>query len=287
MANELQFRADHIGLLIAPPESEGNADEQIRELIAMQRAAGVSVATDGELRRHGFAEAVLASDNPILADLEARPMLEAARMDVKISLAAPSALMARTGASADKAVSSISREVAALVAAGVPYVQLNGGAYGPLIDGDSPIDAQLDADAAMLATIGKCEDCRIALRLGRSGPSPIWNPNDERIERLLQLDFDRFNLDFGTQPKGFDVLRIVPDGKMVALGLIDHANVDMQEGDALLDMIDEAAEKKDGDELALSPRGGFNSKSGMTYAGQKMKLQQVADVVVRWWGFAR
>lgn len=59
------------------------------------------------------------------------------------------------------------------------------------------------------------------------------------------------------------------------------ACAEMQAIDPLLDFIDAAAEIKDGGELALSPRGGFNARSGMTGNDQK-KLAQVADVCVRW-----
>lgn len=286
MANELRFRADHVGLLV-PPEGESDIDAKVKALIAMQRAAGVAVATDGELRRNNLAERMLAGPVAIAAEEEAQPLLAVAGMDVKVSLPAASALMVRTGASAEAAVTAVRREVAALQAAGVQYVQLNGTGYGPLLDSGGAIDMQVEADLAVADGFAGKENTRLALRVGREGASPVWDAADPRLAALFATGYDRYLLDFGTAPGGFEVLRLVPEGVMAVLGLIDSVAPDVQAADPVLDAIDAAAEIKDGNDLALSPRGGFSAKSGIGWVGQQKKLQQVADMCVRWWGFAR
>jgi len=286
MANQLRFRSDHVGLLIAPPDG-GEGDALRRKLIAMQRAANCSVATDGELFRSHFIEAIQTADAPILAEAEGKPMVALANMDVKVSLPSASALMERTGMTEGAAVGAIRREVAALIEAGVPYIQLNGTAYGPLLDEGRDIDAQLAADRAVVDGLASGEEHRLALRIGRQGASPEWNADDARLKALFGLGYDRYLLDFGTQPRGFEVLALIPDPAMVVLGLIDQSVAELQPIDPILDLIDAAAEVIDGDRLALSPRGGFSAKSGLSWADQDRKLAQVADVCVRWWGFAR
>jgi methionine synthase II (cobalamin-independent) len=75
------------------------------------------------------------------------------------------------------------------------------------------------------------------------------------------------------------------------LGLVSATTSTLEDVDVLMARIDAAAKVVDGDCLGLSPSAGFatsasNAAQQMTEADQRRKLELVADVATRWWGFA-
>jgi methionine synthase II (cobalamin-independent) len=86
---------------------------------------------------------------------------------------------------------------------------------------------------------------------------------------------------------GFEPLRFVPPGKVVVLGLVTTKSGALEDRDALLRRIEEAARHVDIDQLCLSPQCGFSSTvdgNDLTLAQQAAKLRLVVDVAAEVWG---
>ena len=99
-------------------------------------------------------------------------------------------------------------------------------------------------------------------------------------QRLL-LEYD------DARSGGFEPLRGVPDDKTVVLGLVTTKSGRLEEMDALLGRIDEAARHFPREQLALSPQCGFGTSilgNNLTIAEQNAKLRLVADTAKRAWG---
>jgi 5-methyltetrahydropteroyltriglutamate--homocysteine methyltransferase len=317
MANEFTYRADHIGGLIAPAAlsdvreryARGEIDlDRLREAetIAvksaadMQRSVGLSVTTDGGFRRADHA--ALKLDGSTLAKSEAAPLRLLSRRPIKVAV--PAARPA-AGAPFDRALARaaiVKGEIEALVAAGVDYIQLDATGYGVLFDDgggvgrqpsggtpDRTFDALLQLDAAALAGIDRPANVRIAVHfvrphnaVARQSVSRHGDP-----ERLLQaLPVDRFILPMDGVSQEFDLLRLVPKGKLAVLGLVSATKAALENIDDLMAWIDQAAKRMDGDDLALSPAAGFVAGSGLSESDQRRKLELVAEAATRWWGFA-
>jgi 5-methyltetrahydropteroyltriglutamate--homocysteine methyltransferase len=98
---------------------------------------------------------------------------------------------------------------------------------------------------------------------------------------LLEYDTDRAG--------GFEPLREVPDDKVVVLGLISTKNDVVEDADAVLGRIEEAAGFFPRDQLALSTQCGFASAvhgNALSEDTQEAKLRLVARVAERAWGEA-
>lgn len=320
MANDYKYRADVIGKLVPPEVIEGEPsaeqlDNWAKRALQMQTVAAFTVATDGEYKRHNHAAQIAANGaagggNPILAKLEAEFAVAVLgkRASVKVSLPSPSDIVrqlaekaAKTGAAFDEAataqaaVAGVRAEIKALIEAGVLYVQLNSGGYDRLLGASAPdhadelVKAAVALDRAALEGHDKPASVRFGFRFGRTGQLPVWSLNgadQARIESLFALPADRLLIDFGLQPTDFSVLQAVPANTHVVLGLLDNTAKLKQAPDMVLGQIDAAAKFRSGDLLSLSPRGGFNAANGVTWAQQKDVLEQVAEVVTRFWGFA-
>jgi 5-methyltetrahydropteroyltriglutamate--homocysteine methyltransferase len=316
MANNYTYHADTVGLLLAPEAgdttpSPAMLDEWIKRALIVQRTAGLGIMTDGELRRHGLAEALLKRGQdklpPALVDEEAAFLLRSTNLGVKISLPTPASALRQLAAKAKKEgrafdegaaaaalVASIRAEIDSLLAAGVAYIQLNGSVYGPLLDEETPdsVDAIKRAaalDAEVLAGLQRPANARIGLRLGRPGPSPRWPQGavTDGLATLFQLPVDRLLLDIGALDADYGFLSTIPKDKLVVLGLLSTTSPELESQDAVLESIDRAAAAVgDGHRVALSPRGGFTRDSGLTWDDQRRKLELLVDIVLRWWGFA-
>jgi 5-methyltetrahydropteroyltriglutamate--homocysteine methyltransferase len=130
MANDYTYRADHVGSLILPTalveaKARHARDEigmdglqeaknaAIKSVVEMQRSVGIAVVTDG-----GFRRAAPTAEAAILRTLTRRPI------KVAVPAARPSATsdpLARAGV--------VKKEIEALIAAGVDYIQLDAPGY--------------------------------------------------------------------------------------------------------------------------------------------------------------
>jgi 5-methyltetrahydropteroyltriglutamate--homocysteine methyltransferase len=88
---------------------------------------------------------------------------------------------------------------------------------------------------------------------------------------------------------GFEPLRFLPKGKVVVLGLVTTKRGELEDRDALLRRIEEAARYADLEQLCLSPQCGFSSTvegNLLSREQQADKLRLIVDVAQEVWGAA-
>jgi 5-methyltetrahydropteroyltriglutamate--homocysteine methyltransferase len=200
----------------------------------------------------------------------------------------------------------VKREIESLIAAGVDYVQLDSPGYATLLDAqdraalaaqgidpERKLEDLLRLDATALSGLERPGHVRIAVHIRRANARGLATTADcaAAAARLFnELPADRFLLAFDAEDS-FEALRMVPKGKVVVLGLVSTTTPTLEDVDVLMARIDAAAKITDGDNLALGPSAGFamtasNEAPQLTEADQRRKLELVADVATRWWGFA-
>lgn len=194
-------------------------------------------------------------------------------------------------------------EIAALVDAGVAYVQLDAPYYTAYLDAavrqrlaqhgvdpDRAFEDSLAADAASLQGVTR-ENVTIGLHLCRGNSRSRWFTEggyDPIAEKLLgTLPVDRFLLEYDTERAGgFAPLRFVPGGATVVLGLISTKEPRLESQAELLRRIDEASTHVPLERLALSPQCGFASVAAgnlVSMDDQKRKLELVVETARKAW----
>ena len=96
---------------------------------------------------------------------------------------------------------------------------------------------------------------------------------------LLEYDDERAG--------SFDVLKDVPDDKMVVLGLVSTKIGDLEALDVLEKKVEEAARFHPLERLAVSPQCGFATSVGgndLTFEDQSNKLKRVVETADAIWG---
>ena len=198
----------------------------------------------------------------------------------------------------------IQAEVQALVADGVPYVQIDAPRYSYYIDPkwrdyiraemglepDAALDEAIRADNACLAGL-RDKGTQLAMHLCRGNNRSHWYAEggyDAIAEKMFTtLDVDRFLLEYDDARSGtFEPLRFIPKGKTVVLGLVSSKVSQMEEAEVLEARINEAAKFVPMESLALSPQCGFASTAEgnlITEDRQWAKLKLVADTARRLW----
>ena len=199
------------------------------------------------------------------------------------------------------------REIEALFAEGVVYVQLDNPGYAAFLDEHTrsgsgsgysasaeSFERIFNVDAAAVAGVKRPDGACIAMHVCRGNNSSLWLAEggyEPIAERLFgELPVDRFLLEFDdARSGGFEPLRFVPAGRQVVLGLISSKNPELEDLEELLGRIDEAAKLVEIDDLAVSPQCGFASVAGggnrLTADDEFKKLRLVADTAVAAWGF--
>lgn len=196
------------------------------------------------------------------------------------------------------------QEIADLAALGCRYVQLD---EVPLIMlGGEPIREQVrgwgdDPDALTTLYIQAMNDAvrdrggvTAAMHICRGNFKGKWLTEggyDTVAERIFrEIDVDAFCLEYDTERSGgFEPLRHVPDDKMVVLGLVSTKTPTLEDEDALVARIEEAARYVDKDRLCLSPQCGFASTvagNPVTIDAERAKLELIVRVAERVWGEA-
>ncbi len=117
---------------------------------------------------------------------------------------------------------------------------------------------------------------------------PEWEflqfPDNIMPKVLSQVNVSKFYLPFevGNEYQ-FEVLRHIPQGKDVVLGLADAHSPFAENASEILDVVAKAAEYVSPDKLSVSPRTGFKLTSyasrGLTYEYQWQKLAQLRKVL--------
>ena len=365
------FRADHVGSLLRPEsvhearrahqEGRLGADElravedaAILDAIERQRAAGVSVYTDGEFRRTGFQNDLIEAvdgfvmpERPAVVRVWQGPggvpteqgtrqvvgaklrqvrsltenqrgfLQEHAPGPVKMTLPSPSqfpAISFQPGVSDQfyptrsdllwEIAGFIKAEIAALLDAGVEYIQIDAPRYSYYVDprwrehlrglGEDPdamFEEAVNADNFCLEGAQR-PGATIAMHICRGNNQSKWYAEggyEAIAERLFgSLAVDRFLLEYDTERAGtFEPLRFMPDDKMVVLGLVSSKESAVETRDYLLERIEEAGGYVPLDRLALSPQCGFASTAAgnlLTEDDQWRKLELVAEVAREVWG---
>jgi 5-methyltetrahydropteroyltriglutamate--homocysteine methyltransferase len=198
----------------------------------------------------------------------------------------------------------VADELRALAADGVAYIQLDAPRYSYYLDPkwrdwlrremdatpEQLLDEALAADNTCFAA-ARHAGATLAIHLCRGNNRSQWYAEgayDAIAERLFStLDVDRFLLEYDDERSGsFAPLRFVPKGKVVVLGLLSSKRRELEDADALLRRIDEAAKVVPLEQLALSPQCGFASVmegNALSEDEQWAKMRLVREVARRVW----
>jgi 5-methyltetrahydropteroyltriglutamate--homocysteine methyltransferase len=198
----------------------------------------------------------------------------------------------------------VHREVAALVAEGVPYVQIDSIRYvfdyteeqrreewkSLGVDPDRAIGENIEADNAVVVGVPR-SSTTFGLHMCRGNNRSRWFAEggyDRIAERVFAgLDYDRFLLEYDTERAGgFEPLRFVPRGTTVVLGLISTKVPQLESQAALLRRIEEAARFVPIEQLALGPQCGFASVAAgneISWDDQRRKLDLLVDTTRKAW----
>lgn len=195
------------------------------------------------------------------------------------------------------------KEVEALIADGVPYIQIDAPAYTQFADPiwrerlqaagmnlDAALTEAIAADNAVIAGLEGKAILGFHLCRGNSGGQWLSEGGYDPIAEQLftQLNYDTFLLEYDTDRAGdFEPLRFMPKDRTVVLGLITTKKPDLESQDGLLRRIEDAATRVPMDNLALSPQCGFASSipgNPLTHEEERRKLELVVEVARKAWG---
>ncbi|PWI13971.1 methionine synthase II (cobalamin-independent)-like protein [Streptomyces sp. Act143] len=322
MADTFNYRIDHHGSLVRPPDlAATGTDQAVQDAVVLQRKLRSTVVTDGDFPREDFRSAVLdgvsglrrtdetgpeglvrwvaeslpRADGPLVAGWAAR-LSELTVIAPKVALPSPAYLAATTyqpglGVSCARelgeALAEIIRaEIALLVSKGVRLIQLN----NPLLlDADlGPLSYEdaLAVDASAVRLDDRPEGVRIGVCPGWTAPAEA---DRARLERLYgEIPADRWSLPLleGSEAE-LDLVRALPEDRDVCLGVVDATVPEPEDLDTVLTRIDAAGELKDLEDAALSPSRGFAdvaNRPSLTAEQQRRKLVLVETLARYVWG---
>jgi 5-methyltetrahydropteroyltriglutamate--homocysteine methyltransferase len=159
------------------------------------------------------------------------------------------------------------------------------------VEPNALLDESIRADNACLDAARR-PGVTLAMHLCRGNNRSHWYAEggyDAIAEKLFSsVNVDRFLLEYDDDRSGtFAPLRFVPPGKTVVLGLISTKRPQLENGDALMRRIQEAARYVPLERLALSPQCGFASTMEgnlLTEDEQWAKMKLVVETAHRVWG---
>ena len=210
------------------------------------------------------------------------------------------------GTSPRRVVEMLRREIEALAAEGVSYIQLDSLHYVERVtdatvrarmiaDGEDPdeyLDRLIECDNAVLDA-ARATGVTVGLHMCRGNNRSAWHAEgsyEAMAEKAFNgLRVDRFLLEYDTERAGgFEPLRFMPKGVTVVLGIISSKEPDVESLDALSGAgLDEASKYVAVDDLAISPQCGFASTQWgnlLTWDDQRRKLELVAETARAVWG---
>jgi len=196
-------------------------------------------------------------------------------------------------------------ELAQLSREGVNYIQIDAPRYSYYIDPKwrewirkemqveprDLLDESIRADNAVLDAARR-PGLTLGLHLCRGNNRSHWYAEggyDAIADKLFGgINVDRFLLEYDDERSGtFAPLRFVPSDKTVVLGLISSKRPQLENGDALMRRIQQAATYVPLERLALSPQCGFASTMEgnlLTEEEQWAKMRLVMETAHRVWG---
>jgi 5-methyltetrahydropteroyltriglutamate--homocysteine methyltransferase len=199
------------------------------------------------------------------------------------------------------AATVVREEIADLRALGCECVQIDAPEPATLVDpavresfaqrGIDP-DRMLGEGIEILDSVAVTPGVRHALHLCRGNRDGHWMASGgyEAISKevfVRATHFDTFLLEYDDERSGgFEPLADLPRDRVVVLGLVSTKRTELEDADALLRRIEDAARFYPRDQLAVSPQCGFESAIGnypLDAEQQERKLRLVVDVAERAW----
>jgi 5-methyltetrahydropteroyltriglutamate--homocysteine methyltransferase len=197
-------------------------------------------------------------------------------------------------------VDLLRQEVAELIRLGCTYIQLDGPAYGSLVDermrqgyrdrGADPdrlLDEAIELDNSVIAGH---PGITFALHICRGNNQSHYYASGgyEPIARVLErTTFQRFMLEYDSdRAGGFEPLRHLPDDRVAVLGLITTKQPELEAPEAVKARITEAARYVPLERLALSTQCGFASTlegNRVSVDDQRRKLEMVVRIAREVW----
>jgi 5-methyltetrahydropteroyltriglutamate--homocysteine methyltransferase len=199
----------------------------------------------------------------------------------------------------------MANDLRALAGSGISYLQIDAPRYSYFldpkwcnwmeselrVDREKMLSASLEADNACFAA-ARQPGVALAIHLCRGNNRSHWYAEggyEAIAERFFhELEVDRFLLEYDDERSGaFEPLRLVPEGKVVVLGLLSSKKAGLEKKKDLLRRIDQASKVLPLEQLALSPQCGFASTMEgnlLTEADQWAKLKLVAETAREVWG---
>jgi 5-methyltetrahydropteroyltriglutamate--homocysteine methyltransferase len=201
--------------------------------------------------------------------------------------------------------------IAEIVKAGCKYIQIDAPGYTAYVDrvsldrmrsrGEDPqknLQRSIDADNAIIeGFLGVTFGIHICRGNARTiDPKtdkliPQWHREghyDAIAEKLFNsLKHDRFLLEYDSERAGgFEPLRLVPQDKVVVLGLVTTKSSDLEPLDELKRRIDQASRYLPLDQLALSPQCGFGGLDSKVMSEDEMwrKFDRIVETAEQVWG---
>jgi len=194
------------------------------------------------------------------------------------------------------------REVEELIRLGCTYIQVDAPQYAALLDpemregyrkrGSDPdrmIDTTIEMDNAV---IGNHPGVTFGLHICRGNNQSMfyasggYEPIAERVFKRAR--FERFLLEYDDERSGtFEPLRVVPDDRVVVLGLVTTKKTRIETVAELTGRVQAAAKVVPLERLALSPQCGFASTmegNRISPDDQRDKLRRVAETARLVWG---
>jgi 5-methyltetrahydropteroyltriglutamate--homocysteine methyltransferase len=201
-------------------------------------------------------------------------------------------------------VGIIKAEITALIAEGVPYIQIDNPHYPDYVDDAKRAQWSamgIDPDQALAEDVAADNACiqgldrsgvTLAMHLCRGNGRSAWHTSggyDRIAEQVFSgIDVDRWLLEYDSDRSGtFDPLRAMPKGKTVVLGLVTTKEGALESQDDLLRRIDEATKVVPAEHVALSPQCGFASVAEgnlLSRDDQRRKLELVVSTARKAWG---
>jgi 5-methyltetrahydropteroyltriglutamate--homocysteine methyltransferase len=198
-------------------------------------------------------------------------------------------------------VALLRREIDELVRLGCTYIQIDGPAYGSLVDDrmrkgfrkrdadpDRLLDEAIELDNAVIAGY---PDVTFALHICRGNNQSHYYASGgyEPIAKVLErTTFQRFMLEYDTERSGdFEPLRYLPEDRIAVLGLITTKAPDLESPHGVKTRLYGAAEHVPLERLALSTQCGFASTiegNRISEEDQRRKLELVVEVAREVWG---
>jgi 5-methyltetrahydropteroyltriglutamate--homocysteine methyltransferase len=191
--------------------------------------------------------------------------------------------------------------IAAFAKAGCTYLQLDDVAFAYLCDpkirdscrknGDDPEALpRVYAQTVNRALEGRPDGMAITLHTCRGNFQSAWVAEggyESVAEAMFSCGVDGFFMEFDSaRAGGFEPLRLVPQGKRVALGLVSSKTGALESAEDLKRRIGEAAKHVPLENLCLSPQCGFSSThhgNRITEDEQWRKLELVVEVAAEVW----